>query len=204
MVAVKYGFTLTLMMKHALILMILLFLAFACKEQVTISDAGGPLGAAEKRVLSVVESALQNARDGAHERLETQVGAPEICRFLLDQEYEKAAAAERERFCSLIKEYLVVNALPKTMSILQKADLSQVSYGRPVLSGNQAQIDSAYKSFRLTWVLTRRKAGDWVITDYLRDGTSGMETNRDKQIQPGLKRYGLPGLNDRLEKSIKK
>lgn len=189
------------MVKHILIFIALLL---ACKEQVVISDAGGPLGGAEKKALSVVETALKNAREGAHAELESQVGAPEICRFLLDQEYEKASATERDRFCSLIKEYLVVNALPRTMSMLQKADLSQVSYGRPMLSGNRAEIESAYKSFRLTWVLTRRKGGDWVITDYLRDGASGMETNRDKQIQPGIKRYGLTGLNDRLEKSIKK
>jgi ABC-type transporter MlaC component len=75
------------------------------------------------------------------------------------------------------------------------------------MNGDKARVQSSVVyagSERLTfsWVLTR--VGDnYVITDFLDEkGTSTMQTNKDRQVQPTLKAKGIPGLLATMEGAV--
>ncbi|HNJ32846.1 MAG TPA: ABC transporter substrate-binding protein [Leptospiraceae bacterium] len=132
------------------------------------------------------------------------IGSAQMADFLLGDFSAKATPEQKEKFASQIREYTRYKAFPLVNKYFKDIDLT---YEPPVINGDKARVQSSVVyagSERLTfsWVLTR--VGDnYVITDFLDEkGTSTMQTNKDRQVQPTLKAKGIPGLLATMEGAV--
>ncbi len=155
-----------------------------------------------KKIVSLVKYS-EKKPEFADKALES-VGAKEISEYLLDKHYPKATAEQDARFQKLILEYIKLRAFPTALSYIRDIDLN---YDKPVVEGDFVKTTSSIvyagsERIMFTWVVKKRPEG-YFLTDFLDEkDVSAMEANRDKQIQPLIKKEGIEGMIRRMEKVV--
>ncbi len=127
-----------------------------------------------------------------------------ISRYLLDSSYESASVQQKQRFKELLREYIRLNAFPRAVQYFKDIDLT---YDAPVQKNDSVHIHSsllygASERIHFTWVLEKQKKGFRIVDVLNENHVSSMQLNRDKQVQPLLKKRGLDGLLDQFEKIV--
>ncbi|TGL55360.1 toluene tolerance protein Ttg2D [Leptospira wolffii] len=116
----------------------------------------------------------------------------------------KFTASERKEFEEAISEYIVNKAFPIALKYFDKID---ITYDKPSLKGEQARIGSSilYKGsdqIRFAWILSSID-GAWYITDFETEGKLATEINRTKNIEPSIKKNGVKGTIQLVQKVAK-
>lgn len=168
----------------------------------------GPIAAETdtKAALSAVKKLVGFIRFEKNDLALKQVGLVPISRFLMGSYYDRATPEQQTRFQTLLGEYVELRAFPLALKYFKDIDLS---YEEPVIKGRQVLIRSSLlyagsEQVMFTWVLEQHD-GQYTIVDILDNGgKSSILTNRDKQIQPVLKKNGVAGLLTQMEKVVAK
>lgn len=129
--------------------------------------------------------------------------------LLTDKYYTKASDSQKEELNGYLREYIRLRAFPEGLKYFKDIDLV---YSVPEKSGSNVQVKSSITyehpvegttTISFSWVVHQKDA-QWVMVDFLDvNGESSMKINRDKQIQPILKKEGVPGLLRRFKAVIK-
>ncbi len=159
----------------------------------------------EAKSLSTVKKFIGFVRYKKDEPAMKFIGIDLMARGLLMKSYDTAKPEELEKFKSLLAEYIRLKAFPLAVKYFQDIDLS---YDKPVVKAKESRIKTSLlyagsDRVSFSWVLAEAADG-WLVVDFLDEkGVSSMQVNRDKQIQPVLKKSGMKGVNDLLEKQVK-
>lgn len=188
-----------------------LLLSAAALASTACSSSGEPLpggaaggGESGHPSLIAVKRLVGFIRYERDDRALELIGREAITDYLLGASASSASAAQKTQFQELLGEYLKLKAFPTARGYFEDIDLA---YAEPVVDGKTARIRSSIvyagsERLSFTWVLTEIK-GNWLVTDFLNDrGQSTMQSSRDQQIQPILRREGMDGLLKRFESIV--
>ncbi len=166
---------------------------------------GVPASSAETaEVEKTVRNTITLARQGRQQDALQNVGVESISKYLLGDEYARITSDQREKFQSLIREFVSKRALPQAMTLLKNRDADNIGFEPARKDGSRVYLPSSLPGtdLKVTWVL-QKEGRKFVITDFLdHHGESSMQRSRDKQIMPLYEKKGMDGLLETLARAV--
>lgn len=154
---------------------------------------------------AVVRKMLAALRLNKFDHALKYVGLTEMVRFLMDKHYSELSDADRQRFQTLLGEYIKKRAFPMANQHIGKVGLS---YDKPSFKDSRVHIKSSIvfsgaERLVFTWIL-QKQGGEYQVVDFLNaEGQSSLAKSRDTQILPVYRKRGAKGLLDTLERAVK-
>ncbi len=129
-------------------------------------------------------------------------------RMLLEDQWEKASAAQRKEFTSLFNTLFAKIAFPKIRENFKH--LGAVNYEEPKVEGDKATVASTIviehplkKQELKVRYLVQKEGGAWKVVDVSVLGDSMLAGIRDEQVKPLMAEGGMELLLERMRAKAK-